>query len=52
MQNTVNRVELGTIVCRHCQAVIGTQDTEKVAFYYAACEKEDCRKKEQAAEGR
>ncbi|WP_036692736.1 GapA-binding peptide SR1P [Paenibacillus tyrfis] len=35
-------VHLGTILCKHCHQVIGTQDTRKVTVYYSECSHEQC----------
>jgi hypothetical protein len=35
-------VDMGVIICKHCDAIIDTLDTEKVITYYADCRKEDC----------
>ncbi|XOK62049.1 hypothetical protein ACJ7K1_02630 [Paenibacillus elgii] len=35
-------VHLGTILCKHCHQVIGTQDTRKVTVYYSECSHEHC----------
>ncbi|MGG1600646.1 GapA-binding peptide SR1P [Paenibacillus naphthalenovorans] len=38
----VNELHLGTILCKHCQQIIGTQETRKVTVYYSECPSGDC----------
>ncbi|NTZ20951.1 GapA-binding peptide SR1P [Paenibacillus sp. JMULE4] len=33
---------MGTILCKHCQQIIGTQETRKVTVYYSECPSGDC----------
>lgn len=42
MLNKVEQLELGTILCKHCETIIGTFDAEKVTFYYSDCQEPDC----------
>lgn len=35
-------LELGMILCKHCGALIGTFDAEKVTTYYAECKDGAC----------
>lgn len=41
MENNVG-LELGSIVCKHCQTLIGTFASEKVTVYYSDCQEQDC----------
>jgi len=45
----ISAVELGSILCKHCGALIDTLDTEKVITYYSECHQGECKNK-QAAE--
>lgn len=40
--NYSGKVNLGVILCKHCNAVIDTLDTEKVMIYYLNCGQCDC----------
>ncbi|GKU79976.1 GapA-binding peptide SR1P [Paenibacillus sp. L3-i20] len=42
MGNYSSKMNLGAILCRHCNTVIDTLDTEKVMFYYLNCGHENC----------
>lgn len=42
MRDVTNRLELGTILCKHCETLIGTLDSEKVTIYYSECQEQDC----------
>jgi hypothetical protein len=42
MQTTETRLEMGTIICKHCHRVIETFDTEKVLTYFGICKEDDC----------
>nr|WP_245247304.1 MULTISPECIES: GapA-binding peptide SR1P [unclassified Paenibacillus] len=35
-------MHLGTILCKHCQQIIGTQETRKVTVYYSECQSDNC----------
>jgi len=41
---------LGTILCKHCGQLIGTQETRKVTFYYSQCNDPSCSGNSRAAE--
>ncbi|MEB3102287.1 GapA-binding peptide SR1P [Ferviditalea candida] len=38
--------EMGLIVCKTCNEIIDSVDTEKVTVYYGICKKEECRQGE------
>lgn len=38
--------EMGLIVCKYCNEIIDSMDTEKVTIYYGICKKEECRQGE------
>jgi hypothetical protein len=42
MENTAVGLELGVILCKHCQSEIGTFDAEKVTTYYSDCQEQEC----------
>lgn len=43
MDNATSRVELGTILCKYCEHMIATFDSEKITFfYYSDCQRPDC----------
>lgn len=42
MENTAVGLELGVILCKHCQNEIGTLETEKVTIYYSDCKEQEC----------
>ncbi|OXM86976.1 phosphoenolpyruvate carboxykinase (ATP) [Paenibacillus rigui] len=44
MQNTSHGLDLGAIVCKHCEELIDTFDAEKVTTYYSDCQSNECRK--------
>lgn len=35
-------IEMGLIVCKYCNDIIDSMDTEKVTIYYGICKKEEC----------
>lgn len=41
--------DLGTIICRHCNSIIGTLPTNGVKIKYMVCDRESCRKQEGSA---
>ncbi|QYR20936.1 GapA-binding peptide SR1P [Paenibacillus sp. sptzw28] len=42
MENTTVSLELGVILCKHCQKEIGTLATERVTTYYSDCREQKC----------
>ncbi|MFD0693083.1 GapA-binding peptide SR1P [Paenibacillus sp. GCM10027628] len=54
MENASACLELGVILCKHCQTTLGTLDTEKVTTFYSDCLEQECletRKDEISNEG-
>jgi hypothetical protein len=42
MESSGGNIELGTIICKHCDSIIDTLDTEKVTIFYGICEDPNC----------
>jgi len=42
MKTLNNQLELGMIICKHCNKLIGTQDTNRVAIIYGVCSDHEC----------
>jgi len=42
MENSPVSLDLGVIVCKHCETEIGTFDSEKVMTYYSDCQEQEC----------
>jgi hypothetical protein len=42
MESSGGNIELGTIICKHCDSIIDTLDTEKVTVFYGICEDPNC----------
>lgn len=42
MESSNRGIELGTIICKHCDSIIDTLDTEKVTVIYGVCEDSNC----------
>ncbi|OXM83765.1 GapA-binding peptide SR1P [Paenibacillus rigui] len=42
MENSPVSLEMGVIICRHCETEIGTFDSEKVTTYYSDCQEQQC----------
>ncbi|SDC65044.1 SR1 protein [Paenibacillus sp. UNCCL117] len=47
-------LDLGTVLCKHCDKMIDTLDSDKSAVYYSDCGEAECleRRAEKAAGGR
>ncbi|WP_240416832.1 GapA-binding peptide SR1P [Paenibacillus periandrae] len=42
MESSNSGIELGTIICKYCDSIIDTLDTEKVTVIYGVCENSSC----------
>ncbi|MNI02520.1 hypothetical protein D3C73_553970 [compost metagenome] len=42
MEANSSEMKLGVIICKYCNSIIDTVDTEKVITYYLECGEEDC----------
>lgn len=42
METNRCKVKMGVILCKHCDSVIDTLDTEKVTVYYLECSQANC----------
>jgi hypothetical protein len=42
MENQTRSINLGTILCKHCNEMIDTLDTDRVIIYYGVCDQKAC----------
>ncbi|MBB3109697.1 hypothetical protein FHS18_001760 [Paenibacillus phyllosphaerae] len=42
MPNTTGDLNLGTVICKHCNEIMDTVDTERVTFFYIVCARPEC----------
>lgn len=42
MENSQASLEMGVILCKHCETEIGTFDSPKVTIYYSDCQEREC----------
>ncbi|ACX66988.1 GapA-binding peptide SR1P [Paenibacillus sp. Y412MC10] len=48
MKHSVKKVNMGVILCRHCNALIDTVDTNRIATFYGVCNQPECRQQRSA----
>lgn len=52
MYRSDKSIHMGVIVCRHCNCIVDTVDTSKIAVFYGVCEKQECRQLHRGIENR
>ncbi|MEX2415103.1 MAG: GapA-binding peptide SR1P [Paenibacillaceae bacterium] len=43
-----NPLHLGVILCKYCNSILDTLDTDNVVIYYSECDQDDCREQRDA----
>ncbi|AWP26405.1 hypothetical protein PVOR_26098 [Paenibacillus vortex V453] len=43
MNDSVKQMNMGVILCRHCNAQVDTVDTDRIATFYGVCDQPECR---------
>lgn len=43
MNDIVKPMNMGVIICRHCNAQVDTVDTDRIATFYGVCDQPECR---------
>ncbi|MGG3307035.1 GapA-binding peptide SR1P [Paenibacillus lautus] len=42
MNNSIKKVNMGVILCRHCNSQIDTVDTNRIVTFYSVCDQPEC----------
>lgn len=49
MEESTVRLNLGTVLCKHCMKIIDTLDTKRVKKFYVECDDQACIEKRTSA---
>ncbi|UHA72497.1 GapA-binding peptide SR1P [Paenibacillus sp. 481] len=43
MNNSNQTINMGVIICKHCNSQVDTLDTNRTATIYGVCDQQECR---------